>query len=82
MRSLPLYNLFALSNFFLCEDEARDGAYGPPEMSGRQISVCVLARRRVLLRLNRIQNLQKPCVSNCDSRNNDEHETNVGARSG
>jgi hypothetical protein len=26
MRSLPLYNLFALSNFFLCEDEARDGA--------------------------------------------------------
>jgi hypothetical protein len=35
MRSLPLYNLFALSNFFLCEDEARDGAYGPPEMSGR-----------------------------------------------
>lgn len=41
MRSLPLYNLFALSNFFLCEDEARDGAYGPPEMSGRQIFVCV-----------------------------------------
>lgn len=41
MRSLPLYNLFALSNFFLCEDEARDGAYGPPEMSGRQISLCV-----------------------------------------
>lgn len=44
MRSLPLYNLFALSNFFLCEDEARDGAYGPPEMSGRQISVCVCWR--------------------------------------
>ncbi|KAF7670962.1 hypothetical protein GT037_010926 [Alternaria burnsii] len=51
-------------------------------MSGRQISVCVLAGRRVLLRLNRIQNLQKPCVSNCDSRNNDEHETNAVARSG
>jgi hypothetical protein len=44
MRSLPLYNLFALSNFFLCEDEARDGAYGPPEMSGRQISLCVCWR--------------------------------------
>ncbi|KAH6857605.1 hypothetical protein B0T12DRAFT_140369 [Alternaria alternata] len=51
--------------FFLCEDEARDGAYGPPEMSGRQISVCVLARRRVLLRLNRIQNLQQPCWVGC-----------------
>jgi hypothetical protein len=43
-------------------DEARDGAYGPPSMSGRQIFVCgacVLARRRVLLRLNRTQNIAK-----------------------
>jgi hypothetical protein len=63
-------------------DEARDGAYGPPSMSGRQIFVCgacVLARRRVLLRLNRTQNIAKKKKNTtplcCDSRNNDEHET-------